>query len=248
MVRRIGDLLHGSSGSIGRGGIMDARSSALVRVLVGAGVGVVAGVAAVDSIRPGHFAPYAGPLHPVLAAAVVYGAGALALAGLERRFDMPVLDRSLSLRDRAVAVACAVPFMIFVTAVDLGVGYPADLNVPLPEALAFYPLIGVVAQQALHVVPFALLLLVLSRIPSLAAEARAWLAIALVPALEAAFQVVGDRSGGGALVPLTVVHLYAFGGVELWLLSRYDYASMYLFRLAYYAWWHVLWGTLRLSL
>ena len=45
---------------------------------------------------------------------------------------------------------------------DFFIRYPEDINVPVPEALLFYPAVGFVAEIAFHVLPLALLLFVLA--------------------------------------------------------------------------------------
>jgi hypothetical protein len=34
--------------------------------------------------------------------------------------------------------------------------------------------------------------------------------------------------------------------VELNMFRRYDFVSMYAFRVVFYLWWHVIWGSVRL--
>jgi hypothetical protein len=35
--------------------------------------------------------------------------------------------------------------------------------------------------------------------------------------------------------------------LQLYVFRRFDFASMYAFRLVYYAYWHILWGVIRLK-
>jgi hypothetical protein len=42
------------------------------------------------------------------------------------------------------------------------------------------------------------------------------------------------------------VFVFVFTPVELYVFRRYDFMSMYAFRLVFYMWWHVTWGYLRL--
>jgi hypothetical protein len=44
------------------------------------------------------------------------------------------------------------------------------------------------------------------------------------------------------------LHIFLIGLVQLLLFTRYDFITMYTFRLSYYAIWHILWGHLRLNL
>ena len=41
--------------------------------------------------------------------------------------------------------------------------------------------------------------------------------------------------------------VFVIAVLQLYVFRRFDFASMYSFRLVYYAWWHILWGTIRLS-
>jgi hypothetical protein len=43
------------------------------------------------------------------------------------------------------------------------------------------------------------------------------------------------------------VFVFVFTLVELDIFRRYDFVAMYVFRLTYYLWWHIIWGTLRLQ-
>jgi hypothetical protein len=43
-------------------------------------------------------------------------------------------------------------------------------------------------------------------------------------------------------------HVFAFNFTEFLLYRRHGFVSMFSFRLAYYLFWHIIWGTLRLTL
>ena len=51
------------------------------------------------------------------------------------------------------------------------------------------------------------------------------------------------RMGSSAYVG---VFVFVFTVVELYVFRRYDFMSMYAFRLVFYMWWHITWGYLRL--
>jgi hypothetical protein len=44
------------------------------------------------------------------------------------------------------------------------------------------------------------------------------------------------------------VHVLVFNLLSLWFFRRYDFLSVYVFRVSYYGFWHILWGQLRLEL
>ena len=145
-------------------------------------------VASLDpSVQPRRF--FAG-VNPILAAAVICLAGTIVLERLQRRFGLCVVSIQDTGRKLLIAAGAALPFMISVTLLDRALGFPSDINVGMPSALVFYPAMGFLAQLSLHVVPFALLLWLLTiRFRSWPAGVRFW-AAALPAALpEALFQM-----------------------------------------------------------
>ena len=134
---------------------------------------------------------------------------------------------------------------------DFVIRYPEDTNVPVPEALLFYPAVGFVAEIAFHVLPLALLLLFLAPIrKKLGSDRRiwpAWLAIAIAAVVEPTFQVVLPGDPFSLACAYTWVHVFAIAFLQLYMFRRYDFVSMCSFRLIYYAYWHVAWGVIRLE-
>jgi hypothetical protein len=56
---------------------------------------------------------------------------------------------------------------------------------------------------------------------------------------------------GGETLALSVYtwfHVFAMAFLQLYVFRRYDFVSMYTFRLVYYMFWHIGWGYLRLRL
>ncbi|MCB9291467.1 MAG: hypothetical protein H6560_29470 [Lewinellaceae bacterium] len=43
------------------------------------------------------------------------------------------------------------------------------------------------------------------------------------------------------------LHIFLINLIQLWLFKRYDFVSMYTFRLVYYLIWHIGWGWVRLG-
>lgn len=196
------------------------------------------------------FLAFFGAIPPMAAGTAIAILGIAALFVLQKRFGFRVWQGAGSKRF-GIAALLALPFMGAITLLDLTTGFPADINVAPPAAFLFYPAMGFVAQLSLHIVPFALVLTALSwpRL-SISFDARIWIAIALVSLIEAAFQIQGTVAAGGLVTvqaTILALHVFLFGCVELLLYKRYDFAAMYVFRLTYYAWWHVIWGVLRLQ-
>ena len=219
----------------------DARSFGLLVVVTWL---LAAAMTAVD--RPA-FLPYFGNLHPLLAVAIVAGVGAVAMARLARADVAFVGARRFDLGRAAImAVLFAVPTI----AVDAAmVPFSADINVHLPAALLFYPVMAVVVELTFHAAPLALLWPVVERAHP-GAESRSrrlWTCIALVAVLEPAFQIMLAGPLPTWLTAYLAVHLFAFSLVELWLFIHRDFMTMLCFRLTYYLCWHILWGHVRLG-
>lgn len=189
------------------------------------------------------FQRFTGPLPPPLSVL------ALGLAGFAVLPFVQILLAPAA-AGRALVWIAALPSVLAAVAVgsDFIIHYPADMNVPLPQALLFYPAIAFVAEMVFHILPLAGAGLVL-RTQSLGARRSAWLAIAVVALIEPAFQIaVGGRSlpwWGSLFVAL---HVFLISLLQLWAFRRWGFAAMIGFRLVYYAWWHVIWGGLRLEL
>jgi hypothetical protein len=196
-----------------------------------------------------YFRRFLGQANPilVLVGAAVIGAGALWM--LRSRHGFVLLQGRATLRGIGRSAILATALGVEIVVADLLIRYPEDTNVPMPQALLFYPAIGFVAELLFHVLPLALLLLALSPLAGrLGRERLVWLGILLVAVLEPTFQVLFE---GNALTwgdAYTWLHIFAIAFLQLYVFRRFDFLSMYAFRLLYYAYWHILWGVIRLKL
>jgi hypothetical protein len=68
-----------------------------------------------------------------------------------------------------------------------------------------------------------------------------------VAATEPTFQVLLERTASAWGTTYTWIHVYAVACMQLYVFRRFDFVSMYCFRLLYYAYWHVFWGVVRLD-
>lgn len=180
------------------------------------------------------FSTYFGPLPAWLAIALVAGAGLAAGARLRTVGWAPAMGPSANELSRALALGAA--FALPTVALDIALPFAADINAPLPDALAFYPAIGFVAETVFHLVPFAILSLLVPR--------RAGPAIVACACIEPLFQV---SAGGGLDLRNTLMAmiLFGFGLVQMrWLHDR-GFVAAFALRLGYYAVWHIGWGTAR---
>ena len=75
-----------------------------------------------------------------------------------------------------------------------------------------------------------------------------WIGIFVVAALEPTFQVTSEEEPSSWAAAYTWAHILAFGLLQLYVFRRYDFLSLYSFRLFYYAYWHIAWGVMRLEL
>jgi len=69
-----------------------------------------------------------------------------------------------------------------------------------------------------------------------------WFCIILASFLEPIFQL------GWGFSVYVGLYVFAFNLLELYVFRRYDFVSMYSFRLVYYIHWHIVWGYVRLQL
>ena len=182
----------------------------------------------------------------VLLFAAVVGAGALWI--LQSRFDFVLFMGRGTSQGLMLSAGLATILAIAIVIADFFIRYPEDINVPMPQAILFYPSMGFIAEIVFHVLPLALLLIILNPLGRwLGNERVIWLAIFVVATLEPTFQIL---LGGEALTwgsAYTWVHVFAISFLQLYVFWRFDFVSMYGFRLFYYAYWHILWGTLRLK-
>ena len=189
-----------------------------------------------------------GAANPVLVVVAAAGIGALALWFLQVNTEFAILKGWRTLRGMTWSVFLATVLAGTIIAADLVFRYPQDINVPVPEALLFYPAIGFVAEIAFHVLPLAILLLALRPLEEwLGREPVTWIGIVLVAVLEPAYQVLAEVPPLTGRAVYTGVQVFAIALLQLYVFKRFDFVSMYAFRLFYYAYWHILWGMVRLD-
>ena len=193
------------------------------------------------------FEPYFRDIDPVYAIALVLLAGAASLVVLHRFGPFFVIRKGQCARGLATAALLATVFALVVVGADLTFRFPADINVGLPQALWFYPLMATVAESTFHLVPLALLLVVARVVASQEPDVRWFQAgIFAIALIEPAFQLRLADEPGSATGVFTAVQVFAINIVQLTLFRRFDFIAMLGLRLVYYLWWHILWGAARL--
>ena len=224
----------------------ERQSSIALALLSFAAVGATAILSLSES---NFFRPYFGNLNPLLAVALVSVLGFVSLGYLRSRGWFEIYVAAKSRAGIAVSAAIATLFALEAVFADLLIRFPRDLNVPPPSSLLFYPAIGYVVEICFHALPLAILLAALGLVftrPN--ANRLVWPCIVLAAAIEPVVQIGLGSSGhlmswANAYVGLQVL---AINLVQLYIFRRYDFVSMYSFRLIYYLYWHILWGYFRL--
>jgi hypothetical protein len=182
-----------------------------------------------------------------IVAIALAGAGLLALLHSRNGFAIWLPSKL----ERFILVAGLAGLMAgIMIAVDSRVIFPADLNVLFPQSLLFYPVIDYAVQIIFHLLPLAVLLLLGSWFwPEASISAILWPSLLFVAMLEPILQItffVGEFPNW--TVAFIAFHIFVFNVIELALFQRYDFITMFSFRLIYYLLWHILWGSFRLRL
>jgi len=129
--------------------------------------------------------------------------------------------------------------------------YAADINVRFPESLLFYPAMGFYAEIIFQVLPLTFALTILSRMSKGEHGWRnVWIAILVASLFEPAFQVFPLVSGQFPVwfAFFEFFRIFLIIVSQLSFFRRYDFVTMYWFRIVYYSFWHISWGYLRIGL
>jgi hypothetical protein len=195
-----------------------------------------------------YFQRFFGEMNVILVIVTASLLGAVALWYLQSRYAFTILKGRATLRGMALAAVLATVLAVPIIVADFIIRYPQGMNVPLPQALLFYPAVGFVAEIVFHILPLVVLLLILTPLAGrFGAQRVVWLAILLVAVAEPTFQVLFEVKTFTWGLVYTWVHVFVFAFLQLALFKRFDFVTMYAMRLFYYAYWHILWGTIRLE-
>ena len=195
------------------------------------------------------FQPYFADVHPLMIVFLLILLGILLMTFLVSRHSFTVLS-STTARERLVGFAFATGFALIAILVDIGVKFPASMNILFPESLLFYPVIGFCVEIVFHVLPLSILILIFGWLFPTERTKILWLSLGIVSLIEPAFQAI---SGFSENVPAWVlawigVHVFLINLLQLVIFKRNGFVWMYLFRLVYYVFWHVAWGYFRLRI
>ncbi|MCK0146837.1 hypothetical protein MWU78_14360 [Arenibacter sp. F26102] len=172
--------------------------------------------------------------------------GSLALTFLlyNRWFDIHRKVKPRIFLKFSLSVLLFVAIAIFV---DLAIVFPQGMNILLPESLLFYPAIAFLVEMLFHVLPLAVLMIVLNRfLPAIGLLKPVWIVLGIVALLEPSYQVYMDDYPLWAAM-VVWVNLYLFNWVQLVAFKQYGFILMLTLRLVYYLFWHIIWGSIRLD-
>jgi hypothetical protein len=214
-------------------------------------LGVAALVVMLDFSNDLAFARFLGPASPSLVFLGVIVLGFVLWSILLDRgwFVIYAKDNASGLR-RAAGLATGLAFIMIV--LDPMIGLPRDLNIPFPDAVLLYPAMGFLVEIVFHLLPLTLLLIFLTPVRrNIGHGPVVWACIVVVALLEPAYQVAALESAA-PYPPWAVwyvgLHVFLINLLQLHFFKRYDFVTMYAFRLAYYLLWHLVWGYFRLRL
>jgi hypothetical protein len=195
-----------------------------------------------------YFRRFFGELNAIIVIVLASIVGAVALWLLQEKFEFVLFMGKETFRGLKLSAVLASALAIAIVVADFFIRYPEDTNVPTPQAFLFYPAVGLVAEIIFHVLPLALLLIFLNPLGNWIGKERVvWLGILVVAVLEPTFQVLFEGKTLTWGSAYTWVHVFAMAFLQLYVFRRFDFVSMYSFRLVYYGYWHILWGVIRLK-
>lgn len=194
------------------------------------------------------FERFIGAINPLLAGMLIVFLGGILFTFLLSRRWFAIYKKENRKGLYISAGLAAIPGIIMIL-VDLKIVFPADTNMLFPASLLFYPAIGFFVEILFHVLPLTLLLFTLTTLFRNAQyENIFWISILIVALLEPIYQTIWM----GGRYPLWAVayvglHVFLINLFQLVIFKRYDFISMYFFRLVYYLFWHIGWGYIRLK-
>ena len=157
------------------------------------------------------FERFLGPLPPLEVFVGVAILGGVLFATVMARAGFAVFRTGEGGWIRAAGAAAA--FGAVVVTADFFVVFPADLNVPFPQSLLFYPAVGFLVGILFHVLPMSVLLAPLGFVRTPRGRDRfVWGTLAVTALLEPSYQIVALSSSW-------------FSGASAWLRSTSSHST-----------------------
>jgi hypothetical protein len=218
-------------------------------VFIGLSLGAAGLTGAMQSINRQVFRPYFGSLNPLASVLLISLLGVVLFSFLTSQGWFAIYKKH-NLRGLLFSFSLGALFSLPTIFLDNKVIFPRNLNVLFPQSLLFYPAIGYVVEIVFHILPLSLFLFVLTSLFKKADQRKViWICILMVSISEPIYQTIGfvGRYPMWAIVYVWI-HLFLFSLTQLLIFRRFDFTSMYSFRLGYYLIWHIIWGYVRLKL
>jgi hypothetical protein len=241
------DRVEGAAAAMITSKELISRDRLQYQVLLGLSIAAM-GLTGIIHFTDNHpFERFIGGINPLLAGMlIIISGGILFTFLLSRGWFAFYKTEDLTGLYRASGLAAVLGIIMIL--VDLKIIFPADMNIVFPASLLFYPAIGFFAEILFHVLPLTLLLFTLT---SLFRNVRhgniLWISILIVALLEPVYQTIWmDGRYPPWAVAYVGLHVFLINLFQLVIFKRYDFISMYFFRLVYYLFWHIGWGYLRL--
>ena len=220
-----------------------------VAVYVALSLAVIAGTGILCAHNKVIYQDFFGRINPLLVMVAVSILGFILLTYLLGRGWFAIFQIQ-NLQGLLLAAGLAALLALAMIAFDRWIVLPQDVNRPFPDfaaLLSHHRLCGrnPLPRPAAHAAAAALLSALFK---NLTFEQMIWPCILFVALWEPIFQT---RLSLSEAYPWTAVifialHNFLFNFVQLALFKRYDFVTMYSFRLVYYLLWHIVWGVIRL--
>lgn len=203
---------------------------------------------AIYIISPDVFSRFTGNINPLAVLFCSFFLGIILFKYLYSRSTFTIYRNKKPITYVIIA-GISLMFGIEIIAADIWiVDYPKDLNVSFPESLLFYPAIGYIVEIIFHLLPISVIIFLLASLTKLSINKIIWISIISVAIIEPVYQIQFINQSSSITVIYTSVHVFLFSITQLMIFKRYDFISMYFFRIIFYLIWHIIWGPLRLSL
>lgn len=187
------------------------------------------------------FERFLGGINPLIASPFIIFLGVVLLSFLLSKGWFAIYKKE-NLKGLFRRSALAALFVLITILVDLKIVFSADLNILFPKSLLFYPAMGFFVEILFHVLPLSVLLISLTSIfKNISYKNIIWICILVVSLLEPTYQTIfmGSSSPLWAVI-IIWLNLFFFNFSQLLIFKRYDFISMYSFRLVYYMIWHIV--------
>lgn len=197
------------------------------------------------------FQRFFGSVNPLLALPIAIILGFILLSILLYK-NWFVIYNPADMRGLLVSAGLAMIFGVVIILVDIKSPFPSTINIFFPESVLFYPAVGFFVEILFHVLPLTVLMLLLNALfKGTNQPVIFWISIVVVSFLEPIYQ--SSDMASSSQYPVWIVlyvglHIFLIGLCQLLVFKRYDFISMYAFRLIYYSFWHIGWGYLRLRM